>query len=68
MFAGYTRADWVATSSTKAVAVETAAYALLGYTCLDDLHNASFIVNWLNAQTGFGESYFFSQVDQFVNK
>jgi hypothetical protein len=54
-------ADWSATSPTGAVAVETSAYALLGFVCNGDLKTASLISNWLNAQRGLGGGFVSTQ-------
>lgn len=63
-FLGDSTADWAETSATRAVAVETSAYAIMGYLCLGDKKGASPIVTWLNAQRGLGGGFVSTQVAQ----
>ena len=65
---GTSSVDWVETSPTRAVAVETSAYALLGFICIDDLQSAYLIANWLNTQRRLGGGFVSTQVsvDEFV--
>jgi hypothetical protein len=53
--------DWIAISSSRAAAIETAAYALLGFLCNNDLSYATSIARWLNSQRSLGGGFVSTQ-------
>ena len=64
LFLVHKTADWVSRSPTKAVSIETAAYAVLAFICMGDMTSASSVVNWLNAQRGLGGGFVSTQVQE----